>query len=314
MDSLEIAFAGGFLVTWLTASIRLAGPLLLTSLGEIYDELTGVLNIGIEGTMLLGALVSFLVSLGTGSPWLGLFAAVLVGVLANLFLAWMYVTVQANQVVVGIVFNILALGLTSYLYAVFRGGGAGAQKAPMLSKVDLPVLSDLPYVGPVLFNHSILVYVTFALALVGGYILYNTKFGLNLRAVGEHPRAADTAGINVFRMRYIGVLISGATAGIAGGYLVVSELGFFRDNMIAGRGFIALAIVIFGRWNPYLAIPAALVFGAADALQLSLQIFNIGIPPQVLLSLPYVLTIIAMSGLLGRAQMPSALMQPYRKE
>ena len=313
MDSSQLIISA-FLTTWLAASIRLAGPLLLTALGETFDELTGVLNIGIEGTMLLGALVSFLVSYESGSPWLGLLAALLVGVAANIFLAWMYVTVRANQVVVGIIFNIFAVGLTSYLYRLSRGNVTRVQKAPMLPKVDIAGLSDLPFVGPVLFNHTILVYLTLALTLLAGLILYRTKFGLNLRAVGEYPRAADTAGIPVFRMRYIGVLLSGATAGMAGGYLVLSQLGFYRDNIVAGRGFIALAIVIFGRWNPYKAILAALVFGAADALQLSLQVFNIGVPPQVLLSLPYLLTVIAMSGLLGKAQQPDSLMEPYRKE
>lgn len=303
-----------FLTTWLAASVRLAGPLLLAALGEIFDELAGVLNIGIEGTILLGALASFLIALLTGNPWLGVLGALFVGLLANLFLAWMYVTVRANQVVVGIIFNILALGLASYAYRVVLGQQTQVQKAPMLPVLNLPGLTDLPILGPVLFSHSVLVYLTLALTAVSGLIIYRTKFGLKLRAVGEHPRAADTAGIDVLRMRYIGVLISGAAASMAGAYLVLAQLGFFRDNIVAGRGFIALAIVIFGRWNPYKAALAALAFGAADALQLSLQIFNFGLPPQVLLSLPYVLTIVAMSGVLGRAMQPAALLIPYKKE
>lgn len=310
---LEQIFTTAFLVTWLAASIRLAGPVLLAALGEIFDELAGVLNIGIEGTILLGALASFLISFLLGDPWLGMLGAILVGLVFNLFLAWMYVGVKANQVVVGIIFNILAIGLTSYTYRAVLGTQARPQKAAMFAAVEMPGLSDLPIVGPILFNHTILVYITFALVFVAGFVLYRTKFGLKLRAVGEHPRAADTAGINVFRIRTIGVLISGAAAGMAGGYLVLSQLGIFRDNIVAGRGFIALAIVIFGRWNPYKAALAALVFGAADALQLSLQIFAFDIPPQVLLSLPYVLTILAMSGLLGKAVQPAALLTPYSK-
>ena len=156
-------------------------------------------------------------------------------------------------------------------------------------------------------------YITIALVFVSGFVLYRTKFGLKLRAVGEHPRAADTAGINVMKMRYIGVMISGAAASLAGAYLVLGQLGIFRDNIVSGRGFIALAIVIFGRWNPYKAALAALVFGAADALQLSLQIFAFKIPPQVLLCLPYFLTILAMSGLMGKAVQPAALLKPYNK-
>lgn len=313
MDLAELLTAA-FLTTWLAASVRLAGPVLLAALGEIFDELAGVLNIGIEGTILLGALASFLVSLLSGNPWWGVLAAILVGLLANLFLAWMYVSVRANQVVVGIIFNILALGLSSYAYRVVLGQQTQVQKAPMLPVLNVAGISDLPLIGPVLFNHSVLVYLTLALTLLAGWVIYRTKFGLKLRAAGEHPRAADTAGIDVLRMRYIGVLISGAAAGMAGAYLVLAQLGFFRDNIVAGRGFIALAIVIFGRWNPYKAALAALAFGAADALQLSLQIFNFGLPPQVLLSLPYVLTIIAMSGILGRAMQPAALMLPYKKE
>lgn len=310
---LEQILTSAFLVTWLAASIRLAGPVLLAALGEIFDELGGVLNIGIEGTILLGALTSFLISFLLGSAWLGLLGAILVGVVFNLFLAWMYISVRANQVVVGIIFNTLAIGLTSYIYRAILGTQARPQKAAMFHALDIPVLSDIPILGPVLFSHTILVYITIGLVFVSGFILYRTKFGLKLRAVGEHPRAADTAGINVFRMRYIGVLISGGAAGMAGAYLVLSQLGIFRDNIVAGRGFIALAIVIFGRWNPYKAALAALVFGAADALQLSLQIFAFDIPPQVLLSLPYVLTILAMSGLLGRALQPAALLTPYSK-
>jgi simple sugar transport system permease protein len=307
-------FTSAFLITWLAASIRLAGPVLLAALGEIFDELSGVLNIGIEGTILLGALTSFLVSLLSGNAWLGLLAAVLVGLLVNLPLAWMYIDVKASQVVVGIIFNTLALGLASYTYRVVVGETTKPMKAPMLPVMDIPGISDLPFLGPVLFNHSVLLYFTILLVFLAGFVLYRTKFGLNLRSVGEHPRAADTTGISVNRMRYIGVLLSGVSAGLAGAYLALSQLGIYRDNIVSGRGFIALAIVIFGRWNPYKATLAALAFGAADALQLSLQIFKFNVPPQVLLSLPYILTILAMSGLVGKAIPPAGLLTPYEKE
>ena len=303
-----------FIVTWLAASVRLAGPLLLTALGEIFDELAGVLNVGIEGTLLIGAVTSFLVAFLSGSPWLGLAAAIMAGIAVNLFLAWMYVDVQASQIVVGIIFNTLAIGIASYAYRLFLGGQAVVQQAPMLREINIPVLSELPYIGTILFKHSILLYITLGLMLISGFILYRTKFGLKLRSVGEHPRAADTAGINVRQIRYIGVLASGATAGMAGGYLILSQLGMFRDNIVVGQGFIALAIVIFGRWNPFKAALAALAFGAATALQLSLQIFAFNIPPQILLSLPYLLTILAMSGLLGKATQPAELLVPYKKE
>lgn len=309
----EFAFSV-FLVAWLSSAIRLAGPLLLAALGETFSERSGVLNIGIDGTMLLGALSSYLVTLWSGNPWLGLFAAILVGVVSNLFLAWMYVHVQANQVVVGIIFNILALGVSSYTYRLGIDGVTGPQRVAMFEPIAIPGLSTIPVIGPVLFNHSILLYMTAVLVVVAAFVLYRTRFGLQLRAAGENPRAASAAGINIVLLRYAGVLLSGAAAGAAGAYLVLVQVGLFRETLVAGQGFIALAIVIFGRWDPWRAAIAALVFGAADALQLSLQLFEVGLPPQLLLSLPYVLTIVAMSGVLGKTSQPEALMTPYRRE
>lgn len=302
-----------FLVTWLGASVRLAGPLLLTALGEIFAQRSGVLNVGIEGTILLGALAAYLVTQQSGSPWLGFGAAVLAGIFVNLFLAWMYVTVLANQVVVGIVFNILALGVASYGYRLAAGSAASPELIPMFEGLHIPFLSDIPFIGRVFFSHSILLYVTIIAVLVAEFALFRTTFGLKIRAVGENPLAAANAGISVPAMRYVGVLLSGAGAGAAGGYLVLAQIGLFRDTIVVGQGFIALAIVIFGRWRPLYAAIAALAFGAADALQLSLQLFTFDLPPQLLLSLPYVLTIVAVSGLIGRAAQPAALMEPYRR-
>ena len=301
-----------FFVTWLAASVRLAGPLLLTALGEIYAERSGVLNVGIEGTILVGALAAYLVTHATGSPWPGFVAAILAGVLVNVFLAWMYVTVQANQVVVGIVFNVLALGVASYGYRLTLGSASNPELIPMIGSFAIPFLSDIPIIGPIFFSQSILFYVTAAAVIVAEFVLFRTRFGLNVRAVGENPHAAANAGISVAGIRYAGVLLSGAGAGAAGGYLVLAQIGLFRDTIVVGQGFIALAIVIFGRWRPVYAACAALAFGAADALQLSLQLFSFDVPPQLLLSLPYVLTVIAVSGLVGRASQPAALMEPYR--
>ncbi len=303
-----------FLVAWLSSAIRLAGPLLLAALGETFSERSGVLNIGIDGTMLLGALTSYLVGLWTGSPWTGLAAAIAVGIASNVFLAWMYVHVQANQVVVGIIFNILALGVSSYTYRLGMEGVTGPQKVDMFEPIAIPGLSAIPILGPILFNQSILLYLTLALVAVAAFVLYRSRFGLQLRAVGENPRAASAAGISIVRMRYAGVLLSGAAAGAAGAYLVLVQVGLFRETIVAGQGFIALAIVIFGRWDPWKAALAALVFGAADALQLSLQLFDVGLPPQLLLCLPYALTILAMSGIFGKTQQPEALMTLYRRE
>jgi simple sugar transport system permease protein len=304
-----------FVVTWLTASLRLAGPVLLAALGETFAEQSGVLNIGIEGTILLGALTSFLVTYFTGRIWISLLAAIFVGVAANLFLAWMYVTVRASQVLAGLVFNILAVGVASAVYRKVLGNSAAPEGVAMFQPVHIPFLSNLAVIGPVLFGQTSLCYLTIALAFVAHFVLFRTNFGLALRASGENPAAADSAGISVYRMRYAGTLISGAAAGMAGGYLVLAQVGLFRESIVSGQGFIALGIVIFGRWHPLKATVAAMVFGACDALQLSLQIFGTRIPPQLLLALPYVVTILAISGLFGgKAVQPSALMEPYVKD
>jgi general nucleoside transport system permease protein len=308
-----------FWITWLAAGIRLSGPVLMAATGEIFAERSGVLNVGIEGTILLGALASFLVSqvvtAHAATLILGMLAAAAAGLLVNIFLAWMYVTVRASQVVVGLVFNVLALGIASTVYRLALGESAVPQSVPMFQPLHIPILSDIPLIGPIVFSQTLPLYLTLALVAAAQFFLFRTKSGLALRASGENPRAADAAGISVPRMRYAGVLISGALAGMAGGYLVLAQVGIFRESMVAGQGFIALGIVIFGRWSPWKAAAAALVFGACDALQFSLQLSGGGVPPQLLLSLPYVVTILAISGLFGgRTVRPAALMQTYSKE
>lgn len=307
--------ASAFLVAWLSASLRLAGPVLLAALGETFAERSGVLNVGIEGTMLLGALASFLASYYTGMTWMALLVAMLAGIIVNLFLAWMYVSVRASQVVTGLVFNVLALGVATTVYRLALANTAAPESIAVFQPLHIPLLGSVPFVGPVLLGQTAPSYLTLALAVFAQFVLYRTNFGLALRAAGENPFAADAAGISVPRMRYIGTLISGATAGMAGGYLVLAQVGLFRETIVAGQGFIALGIVIFGRWNPLKATLAALVFGACDALQLSLQIFGTKIPPQLLLALPYIVTIFAISGLFGdKAVQPAALMKPYTKD
>jgi len=301
-----------FVVTWLTASLRLAGPVLLAALGETFAEQSGVLNVGIEGTMLLGALASFLISLYTGMIWFSLIVAVMIGIAASLFLAWMYVTVRASQVVAGLVFNVLALGIASTVYRRALGDSALPESIAMFQPLHIPVLSKVPLIGPVFFGQTILFYLTLLLAGIAYFVLFKTNLGLALRASGENPAAAVSAGISVTRMRYLGTLISGAGAGMAGAYLVLAQVGLFRESIVSGQGFIALGIVIFGRWNPLKAALAAMVFGACDALQLSLQLFGTHVPSQLLLALPYVVTILAISGLFGgKAVQPAALMMPY---
>ncbi len=313
--NLHRLLTSAFFVTWVAASLRLAGPVLLAALGETFAERSGVLNVGIEGTILLGALASFLADYGTGSVWLSLIAAMLTGIVFNLLLAWMYVTVRASQVVVGLVFNVLAAGIAATVYRRALGESSGPQSVAMFVPLHVPWLSDLPLLGPVLFGQTSLLYLTLLLVGLAHFVLFHTSFGLALRAAGENPSAADAAGISVPLMRYIGVLIGGATAGMAGAYLVLAQIGLFRESIVSGQGFIALGIVIFGRWSPWKAALAALVFGACDALQLSLQLGGGNVPPQLLASLPYIVTILAISGLFGgRAVQPAALMVPYTKE
>jgi general nucleoside transport system permease protein len=312
--NIEDIFTIAFFVTWISAGIRLAIPVLLAALGDIFNELSGILNIAIEGTMLIGALAGFLAAFYTQSTWLGMLAGTITGLVFGLFLAWMFINVQADQVVVGIVFNIFALGLTSMVYRAVMGITTVPPQVPMFKTISVPILSDIPILGPILFRHNIFVYIVIALVIIGGIVIYRTKLGLAIRAVGEHPRAADTAGISVTRIRYLCMIIASSLAGMAGALLVLGQLGLFRDNVTAGRGFIALAIVIFGRWNPYVAIGAGLAFGAADALSMSLQMFDIPIPPQFLLMLPYLITAIVMSGLTGKVIGPAYLLEPYSRE
>jgi ABC-type uncharacterized transport system permease subunit len=238
-----------FFVTWLAAAVRLAGPVLLAALGEIYAERSGVLNIGIEGTVLMGALSSYLVAVYSGSTVLGFFAGGVGGLLVGLFLAFFYLRALASQVVVGIVFNILAAGVATYVYSLVIGNNT-SPTIVMFNPLPLPGLAKIPLLGPIFFNQPWPLYLTLVLVFVAQIGLFHTRFGLSLRAVGENPRAAHAAGLNVQRIRTYGVMLSCLGAGLAGGYLVTAQIGLFRDNIVSGQGFIALAIVIFGRWSP----------------------------------------------------------------
>lgn len=302
-----------FFETWLVAAVRLAGPVMLAALGETIGERTGVLNLGIEGCMLAGALAAFAVGYSVGPDPLALAASLVVGVVLGAFLAVLYVSARLNQVVVGVVFNTLMLAAASYTYRALYGSSPVIQSVDGYGAISIPVLSDLAVIGPALFGQSPLLYLTLVLVAVAARVLFHTPLGLSIRGVGEHPRAADAAGISVIRLRYLGVMCSSGLAGLSGGYLMLTAINSYRDGITAGKGFIALAIVIFGAWNPWRVAVAALVFGASDALQLSLQSAGVDIVPQVLLALPYVLTIIAVSGVLGRRDQPASLLVPYAR-
>ncbi|MGB3715461.1 MAG: ABC transporter permease [Candidatus Promineifilaceae bacterium] len=294
----------------LASAIRQSTPLILGALCGLLGERTGVINIGIEGQMLAGAFIGFLVSVYTGNIVLAIFAGVLTGMLLGTFLALMSVTLKMDQIIGGTVINILAIGLTGFFYV------GGLSTEGKLRPIAIPFLSDLPIVGKTFFNWPPLTYIAIILVFVMHYVLFYTRWGLRTRSVGEHPRAADTVGINVFAMRYINVTLAGGFAGLAGAFLTLEAVGSFERGMTNGRGFVALAVMIFGRWTPLGAWGAALLFGLALALTTQFQFMGINIPHQFTGMFPYVLTIVvvAMTGLFGHFRPPAAIGQPYEKE
>ena len=302
-----------FLMSLLAGTIRLATPILLPALGQIYTQRAGILNLGVEGTMLMGALSAFSVAFASGNLWLGLLAGIAAGILYSLLMAWLSVSMRANQVIAGIGMNILAGGLAAYIYRVIFGIRALPAKITSFQAVKIPVLSDLPFAGPVFFQHNILVYIAFLLVPVTWFILEKTVFGLRIKAVGEHPRAADSKGISVERMRYAAVLIGGAYAGAGGAFMTIAYLNMFTEKVIGGFGYIAVSVVIFARFMPGRAMLGALLFGMASALQLRLQAQGIPIPSQLLLMLPYLMTVAALIVASKRAAFPSAYTVPYSR-
>jgi ABC-type uncharacterized transport system permease subunit len=305
---------GLFTVEYFFGAIRMATPIALAGIGEVYLERSGIINLGMEGIMLVGAFFAVLGAAASGSAVLGLLTAIVAATVLGLVFGFAVITLRANQIVAGAAINIGALGLTSFLSRVVFGIRALPIQVAGIGPWPVPVLSKIPFIGRVFFQHSPVVYFTYALILFATFVLYRTTWGLKIRSVGEHPRAADTVGINVYAWRYATTLLNGLLCGIAGASLSLAHLNTFVDNMTAGRGFIALAAVIFGRWNPFGAALAALLFGAADALQLRFQAFGVGISNQLLLMMPYLLTLIAVIFFRGQAVTPAALAQPYEKE
>ena len=289
----------------------MATPLLLASLGEIVSERSGVFNIGLEGMMLMGAFCGFLGLHLTDSLSIGILAGMAGGLFLALISAYLSVTLGVDQIVSGIALNIFAVGFTSSFYRIIFGLTPPQVETSRMFPLGIPWLEDLPFIGPIFFNQVPLVYVAFALVPLLWFILFRTTIGLQVRSLGEHPLAADIAGVSVAQIRYLSVLLAGSFAGLGGAYLSLGPLNLFSDNMIAGRGFIALAVVIFGRLNPFGALGAALLFGAAEALQLRLQAMGLDIPYQILLMLPYVATVVVLVGLIGKTRLPAALGVPY---
>ncbi|MCS7247410.1 MAG: ABC transporter permease [Anaerolineales bacterium] len=302
-----------FLQSTLAATWRMATPILYAAIGEVFSERAGVLNIGLEGIMLIGAFAAYSTAFETGNLVLGLIAAVLSGLVCGLVFALFTVTIKANQIVVGAAFNMIGMGITGFLYRAFYAESGKVLSLKTFLPLDLPFLSSIPFLGEVLFRHNIMVYATLLLVPAASFVLYKTAFGLSIRAVGEHPKAADTAGINVHRTRYISVLIGTSLAAIGGAFLVLAYADQFVEGIVTGRGFIALAVVVFGGWSPWGAMGTSLLFGVFYALQLRIQAMpNVLIPYQFLQALPYLATLLVLVGLTKRrVRAPKALGIPY---
>ncbi|HZQ06321.1 MAG TPA: ABC transporter permease [Anaerolineae bacterium] len=308
-------FQGAVLIGLLAAAIRMATPLVIAGLGQIFAQLSGVLDLSVEGMMLMGAFFGFAGAYYTGNLWLGVLTGMLSGVAVSLVMSFLCITLRANQTIVSIMLVIMLAGLVTFLNKLIFGVGYIPPKTEGFQAVYVPGLSDLPIVGPVLFQQNILVYLGFLLVPIVGIIIYRTTFGMNIRAVGEHPRAADSVGVNVFRTRYLAIIIGGLFAGLAGAFLTLAWTGLFTDIITSGRGWLAIALVFFGKWNPYRLAAGALLFGFVNAVQLRMQAMSGQMVAfQLMLMLPYLLCILVLIVVSRKAGGPANLTVPYKRE
>jgi len=298
------------IISWLQATLRWGGPLILVSIGEVYSERSGIINVGIEGIMLFGALAGVAISFYTGSVLVAVVGSILLGALFGLAFAYLTVNRRTNQVVTGLMFNLAALGGTNLLFSMLS-------ETRSTRVATFPVLFpesffDIPILGPLLFRQPVIIWIALVLPFLAGWVLYKTDWGLNIRAVGDNPQAASTAGLQVTRYKYQGVILSGIFAALGGCALTLGEVGYFASGgMTAGRGFVVLAAVVVGGWDPKKTALACLAFGAADAAQLRMQTMGSVIPYQFLQMLPYLITLVALTGLVGRNRSPKTWGQPY---
>lgn len=302
-----------FFSDYLAASIRLAVPLGFAALGGMYSERAGVLNIALEGMLLTGAFTSAAVTFYTNNLGVGVLAALLAGGIVGLLHAFLCVNLGVNQLVSGLAINLVASGLTSF-WARLIFNGATTQQLRGITAITIPGLASIPWIGKLLFIQDPLVYLLILLTIFSTYFLFHTSPGLSLRAVGEYPQAADTAGISVTKVRYLAVIVSGSLASLGGAYLSLVQVKYFAEGMSAGKGFIAIAALIFGKWHPLGSGLASLLFGATEALQLRIQALGVNIPYQFLIMLPYAVALIALIGLVGKSPPPAALGLNYSRE
>jgi simple sugar transport system permease protein len=325
-----VAFVLGFLV-WIVAggrdatpfislagllagAVTLAVPLVFGSLSGVLCERSGIVNIAIEGQLLMGAFSAAVGATVTRNVYAGLIAAAIAGALVSLVLAVVSIKYLVNQIIVGVVLNVLVVGLTNFLFStLLTANPDGLNKPPHLGSLEIPVLADVPLIGPILFRQSLVGYLMYVAVIVVYVGLFHTRWGLRVRAVGEHPQAADTLGVNVNRTRFWNTIIGGAVAGIGGSFFTLVAVDAFSKEMSAGRGYIALAALIFGRWNPIGAFLASLLFGFADNLQSVITIIGSPVPSQFMAMLPYVVTVFAVAGLVGRSRPPAMEGIPYVK-
>lgn len=300
----------GILIGIAATGIRLAIPYLLAALGEMLTQRSGIYNLGLEGIMLIGAFFGFFVTFTTQSPLLGILAAMAGGGLMGLLMAFVSVTLQAEQGISGIGISLLGWGLSGLFFRLYVGG---IQTIQGLKAWKVPVLGDLPVVGPILFDHNVIVYLAFLLVPLSWFVLFRTPWGLSVRAVGMTPQAVDTLGLSVSKIRYQCLIIGGILAGLAGATLTVANTHMFADNITAGRGFIAIALVYFGRWSPWGILAGSLLFSMADSFQLWVQVLGINFPYELAVMLPYIVTIAALMVSFGRVWPPAALGKPYER-
>ncbi len=301
---------GGMLSNALLFSV----PIVLGSFSGLLCERSGVVNIAIEGMMLMGAMVGVLIGSITKNMWIGLVCAMASGVLMGGILAVLSIKYKVNQIIAGTVINIFATGLTSYISSKFLQVYQHLNSAPIFPRIPIPLLADIPLIGPIFFNQNLFVYGMYLLFIILQIALFQTRWGLRLRSVGEHPKAADTLGINVFKTRYMAVLLGGLVAGFAGGYFTLGSVGRFDEMMTAGKGFIGLAALNFGNWIPGGCFGAGLIFGFFDTFGTILAILGSAVPPQFMAMLPYLATMIILAGVVGKGRMPAADGTPYEKE
>lgn len=302
------------ITSFLSSDIRTAAPILIAALGIVFSERAGIVNIGTEGLMLIGSLVCVAGSYFTGSVFFGTIIGMIITMLFALVFGYFTITIKADQTVVGTAINIFAGGFTIALNRVLFGLNTSIPKIDVFDEIKIPILGDIPVIGEALFNHSMPVYLAFLAVPVAWFVLQKTNIGLKIRAVGENPKACDTVGINVYKTRYMTVLYSGLMAGLAGAFVSMGQLSFFSEGMVAGRGFMALAAVVFGNYTPVGVMIASLVFGAGEALQYRLQALSTGIPYQFLVMLPYVITVVAICLLIRKSNKPASSAVPYVKE